>query len=106
MILVKYVLNALDEITKGRCIMTPIDFAYNNPYVATKSSGIPGKAITETPGLIYGNPLMKVKKIADACNSGGVLLKDYLNLYDIAVFELHEALHGLHPGIPWIHGIT
>ena len=33
-----------------------------------------------------------------------MLLKNYLDLYNIAVFELHEAFHGLHPGIPWIHG--
>ena len=40
----------------------------------------------------------------DASNSGGVLMKTYLGLYDLAFFELHEALHGTHPGIPWMHG--
>ncbi len=35
-----------------------------NPFVVTKSSNIPGKAITETPGLIVGNPKMVVRKLA------------------------------------------
>jgi hypothetical protein len=35
---------------------------------------------------------------------GGVLARDYLDLYGIAAFELHEAFHGLHPGIAWLHG--
>lgn len=102
------------------------------PFIITKSSNIPGKAITEMPGLIWGDPEMEVKKIAvmmtlnesaielaaatgvnaivthhpvaDAANSGGVLLKFYLDIYGIAVFELHEAFHGLHPGIPFLHG--
>jgi hypothetical protein len=30
--------------------------------------------------------------------------KNYLDLYKIALFELHEAFHGLHPGIVWLHG--
>src|SRR5690606_14982580 len=30
--------------------------------------------------------------------------RGYLDLYGIAVFELHEAFHGLHPGIPYLHG--
>lgn len=34
----------------------------------------------------------------------GVTARDYFNLYHLAVFELHEAFHGLHPGIAWIHG--
>ena len=42
--------------------------------------------------------------IADAANSGGVPLKSYLDLYDISVMELHEAFHGLHPGLSWLHG--
>jgi hypothetical protein len=42
--------------------------------------------------------------MADATNMGGVLAKEYLDLYGIAAFELHEAFHGLHPGIAWIHG--
>jgi hypothetical protein len=48
--------------------------------------------------------LLHTTPIADAANSGGVLLKYYLGLYNIAVFELHEAFHGLHPGIPFLHG--
>jgi hypothetical protein len=42
--------------------------------------------------------------VADAANSGGVPLKPYLDLYDLALFELHEAFHGLHPGIAYLHG--
>lgn len=132
-LLVKDVLTALDDLTKGRCITSTDDCATGkNKFVLTKSSGIPGKAVTETPGLVCGDPEMEVKKIAvmmtltesaielaaatgvnvivthhpvaDACNSGGVLLKTYLGLYHIAVFEAHEAFHGLHPGIPWLHG--
>lgn len=42
--------------------------------------------------------------IAEGSNTGGVTARDYFNLYHLAVFELHEAFHGLHPGIAWIHG--
>lgn len=133
MVLARDILDVLDNITKGRCLKNSEDFSTNkNPYIVTKSSNIPGKAITELPGLICGDLDMEVKKIAvvmtlsehdielaaatkvdaiithhpvaDACNSGGLLLKDYLNLYNISLFELHEALHGLHPGMSWIHG--
>ena len=133
MIVVKDVLNVLVHISKGRCIKSYKDFTYSkNDYVVTKTSGIPGKSVTEVPELIFGDPMMKVKKIAvvmtltesaielaaltnvnviiahhPICEgniSGGVPLKSYLNLYNIAVFELHEAFHGLHPGIPWLHG--
>lgn len=132
---VRDVLKALDDLTGGRCITSPADYVSGkNRFVLTKSSGLAGKAVTETPGLVYGDPDMEVKKvavmmtltesaielaaatgvnviithhpIADASNSGGVLLKTYLSLYHIAVFELHEAFHGLHPGIPWLHGHT
>ncbi len=41
--------------------------------------------------------------IADASNSGGVLLRTYLDLYNVSVFELHEAFHRLHPGIAFLH---
>ena len=86
----------------------------------------------ELPGLVWGDPEMEVKKIAvcmtmtesvielaaatgvdaiiahhpacDASNSGGVLMKTYLGIYNLAFFELHEALHGTHTGIPWMHG--
>ncbi|MEL7623526.1 MAG: Nif3-like dinuclear metal center hexameric protein [Clostridiales bacterium] len=130
---VKDVLQALDDLTNGRCIMTPGDACSGkNPYVVTKSSNIPGKAVTETPGLVWGDPDMEVKKIAvmmtmtesaielaaatgvnaivthhpiaDAANSGGVLIKYYLGTYKLAAFELHEAFHGMHPGLPWLHG--
>ncbi len=43
--------------------------------------------------------------IAEAANSGGVILKNYLDLYNVAAFELHEAFHGLHPGIPFCTAI-
>lgn len=42
--------------------------------------------------------------IADAASSGGVPLVQYLPLYDLAVIEMHEAFHGLHPGIAYLHG--
>ena len=35
---------------------------------------------------------------------GGVPLKGYLSLYGLALFELHEPFHGLHPGIAYLHG--
>jgi hypothetical protein len=88
--------------------------------------------VTEVPGLVWGDSRKPVKRlavamtltehglelagalgidaiiahhpVADAANSGGVPLKFYCSLYDISVFELHEAFHGLHPGIPFIHG--
>lgn len=130
---VKDVLLALDDLSNGRCVKTSDDWSCGkNPYVVTKTSGIPGKAVTEMPGLVWGDPNMPVQKIAvmmtltesaielaaatgvnvivahhpiaDAANSGGVLLKYYLGVYNIAAFELHEAFHGLHPGIPFLHG--
>jgi hypothetical protein len=133
MILVKDILTALDDLRNGRCVKGPADFASGkNPFVVTKSSNIPGKAVTETPGLVWGDPEMEVKKIAvmmtmtesaielaaatgvgaliahhpiaDAANSGGVLIKTYLDTYKLACFELHEAFHGLHPGLAWLHG--
>lgn len=131
--IVKDVFNALNILCKDRCLKKYSDFASNkNSFIVTKSSNIPGKAITELPGLICGDLNMEVKKIAvimtltenvielaaatevnviiahhpvgDACSCGGVLLKNYLNLYNIALFELHEAFHGLHPGISFLHG--
>jgi len=126
-------LEALDTITGGRCVRngaTP--GSGENPFVLTKSSGIPGKECTERPGLVYGKPDSPIKKIAvvmtltessielaaasgvdaiiahhpvaDGASCGGVTLHNYLSLYGIAVFELHEAFHGLHPGIAFIHG--
>ena len=133
MALVKDVLDALDDLTNGRCLKSPADWSSGkNHWVVTKSSNIPGKAVVEMPGLIFGDWEMPVKKVAvlmtmtesaielaaatgvdaivahhpigDSTNSGGVLLKYYLGLYGLACFELHEAFHGLHPGIPWLHG--
>lgn len=130
---VKDVLEALDDLTGGRCVKDPSDWSSGkNRFVVTKSSNIPGKSCTEIPGLVWGNPEKEVRKIAvcmtltesvielaaatgvdaiishhpacDAANSGGVLMKTYLGLYDLAFFELHEALHGTHPGIPFLHG--
>ncbi len=124
---------ALNVITNGRVIMkTDAAFGGGNPFVVTKSSNIPGKAITETPGLVVGNSKMPVRKIAvgmtltesaielagatgvdaivlhhpvaDAASSGGVPLRNYSTLYNIAFFEVHEAFHGRHPGIAWMHG--
>ncbi len=131
---VRDIAKALDDLSNGRCMNATKGNFDGNPFVVTKSSGIPGKAVTETPGLVFGDPDMEVKKIAvmmtmtesaielaagcgvnvmithhpvaDASNSGGVLIKTYLGLYKIAVFEFHEAFHGLHPGIPWLHGHT
>ncbi|GLI50588.1 MULTISPECIES: Nif3-like dinuclear metal center hexameric protein [Tepidanaerobacter] len=130
---VRELIGVLDDITGGRVITDLDDVSTGkNPFVVIKSSNIPGKAVMETPGLVYGNPDAEIKKvavamtlteggielagatgvnviiahhpIADAANSGGVTLKSYLDLYNISVFELHEAFHGLHPGISYIHG--
>lgn len=127
------VLHALDHITGGRVITNVNQLAgADHPFVVMKSSNIAGKSVMEFPGLVFGNPDAPVKKlavtmtltesnielagatgvdtiiahhpIADAANSGGVPLKYYLSLYKIAVIELHEAFHGLHPGIPFLHG--
>ena len=130
---VKDVLQALNSLSGGRCVMDNQCLTTgSNKFVITKSSNIPGKSVIELPGLVWGDREMKVKKIAvmmtltesaielaaatgvnviithhpvaDGASSGGVLLKDYLNNYNIAVFELHEAFHGLHPGISFLHG--
>ncbi|MDF2568726.1 MAG: hypothetical protein K0R55_330 [Sporomusa sp.] len=107
-------------------------FSGKNKFVVMKSSNIPGKECMEMPGLICGDLEATVKKIAvtmtltecnielagatgidaiiahhpvvEAANSGGVNIRGYLNLYGLSVFELHEAFHGLHPGIAFIHG--
>jgi hypothetical protein len=130
---VRDVLHALDEMTGGRVVRSLSDLTMgNHPFVIMKSSNLPGKEVIETPGLVYGNFDQEVKKvavtmtmtegsielakatgvdaiiahhpIAEAANSGGVPLKNYLDLYNIAAFELHEAFHGLHPGISFLHG--
>lgn len=62
---VKDVLAALDDLTGGRCLKGPGDWAGGkNPWVVTKSSDIPGKAVVEMPGLVWGDPEMEVRKIA------------------------------------------
>jgi hypothetical protein len=131
-IYVKNVLDALDKITGGRVVKGPADYAGANRFVTTKTSHIPGKTIVELPGLVWGRLDMPVNSlavlmtltesaielaaatgvdalvthhpIADGANTGGVPAKNYLDLYKIALFELHEAFHGLHPGITWLHG--
>lgn len=130
---VKDVLVALDKITGGRCVKGLEDlFSGKNKFVVMKSSNIPGKECMETPGLVCGDMEAPVRKLAvtmtltecnielagatgvdaivahhpivEAANSGGVTIRGYLNLYGLSVFELHEAFHGLHPGIAFIHG--
>ena len=130
---IRDVLEAMKVVTKGRVIGPEENpFSRPNPFIVTKTSHIPGKAVTETPGLVYGRLDDQVKKIgvvmtineavielaggmginvliahhpfADATNFGGVLIKDYCGLYGINVFEAHEAFHGRHPGISFLHG--
>ena len=50
MILVKDLLHTLDYITKGRCVKSPKDYG-SNKFVIKKDSNIPGKSVTELPGL-------------------------------------------------------
>ncbi|MCI3923039.1 Nif3-like dinuclear metal center hexameric protein [Paenibacillus sp. TRM 82003] len=103
-----------------------------NPYVVTKTSNIPGKSIVEIPGLVFGDKRKPVSRIgvgmtltesmielasamrldvlvvhhpvADAASSGGVPFADYLPLYGLSLIEMHEAFHGLHPGMTFLHG--
>jgi hypothetical protein len=127
------VLLALDKICAGRLIKKVEDaFGKGNPFVVVKTSHLPGKAVSETPGLVVGSPEKPVRKlavsmtltesqielagatgvdaivchhpVADAASSGGVPLRGYVGLYNLAVFEAHEAFHGRHPGIAFIHG--
>ena len=129
------VLAALDKISGGRVIKRAEDaFGLGNPFVVVKTSHLPGKAVAETPGLVVGDPRQPVRKlavsmtltesqielagatgvdaivchhpVADAASSGGVPLRGYVSLYNISIFELHEAFHGRHPGIALIHGHT
>ena len=127
------VLKAMEVITKGR-VLDPDEnpILSKNPFVVTKSSGIPGKEVVEYPGLVYGKLDAKAKKIgvvmtisecvvelaggmgldvivahhpfADAANFGGVPFKNYCDLYNLSLIEAHEAFHGRHPGIALIHG--
>lgn len=127
------IVDALSVITGGRTVASMEEVKRGgHPFVIMKSSGIYGKEVLEIPGLIYGDPEMRVKKvavcmtmtelvielagatgvdavvahhpIADAASCGGVTLKNYLDLYGVAGLECHEAFHGLHPGIPFLHG--
>lgn len=127
------VVEALNTISKGRMVTDWNEVTSgNNPYVVTKTSNIPGKGIIEIPGLIFGDKQKPVSRIgvgmtltesmiemasalrldvivvhhpvADAANSGGVPFADYLPLYDLALIEMHEAFHGLHPGVTLLHG--
>lgn len=124
---------ALNVITGGRMVESVEEAAKeNHPFVMWKDSGIYGKKVLEIPGLIHGKPEQKIKKIAvcmtmtelsielagatnvdaivahhpiaDAASCGGVTLRDYLDLYNISALECHEAFHGLHPGIAYLHG--
>ncbi|MCL6547454.1 MAG: Nif3-like dinuclear metal center hexameric protein [Alicyclobacillus sp.] len=129
------VLQALNVITGGRVVMDWRDIcSCGNAHVVMKSSNIPGKSVMEIPGLVFGNPEAPVRRaavamtltesaielasaleidliivhhpVADAANSGGVPFIEYLPLYGLSVIELHEAFHGLHAGITWLHGHT
>ena len=53
----------------------------------------------ELAGATGVNVIITHHPIADAANSGGVTLENYLGLYNISAIELHEAFHGLHPGL-------
>jgi hypothetical protein len=125
------VVDVIDRMTGGRLTAPP---GPDNPWYVTKSSGIAGKSVTETPGLVLGDPDAVVSRlavamtlteqdielaraigvdlvvahhpVADAASSGGVALADYLPRYGISVIECHEAFHGLHPGIGFLHGHT
>ena len=130
---VRDVKDALNIITGGRIPNQLSDlFSGRNPFVVIKSSSIPGKSVMEIPGLVFGDSNQIINKlavimtltesnielagalgvdaivahhpVADAANSGGVTLKNYLSLYKISLFEVHEAFHGLHPGISYLHG--
>lgn len=129
----KDLLVALDAICQGRVVLGPGDLQNAfNPDVVSRTSHIPGKAVTELPGLIVGavdrelgsiglamsmtenvielagamglDALVVHHPVADAASSGGVLIRDYLGLYDLSLFELHEAFHGTHPGAAYLHG--
>jgi putative NIF3 family GTP cyclohydrolase 1 type 2 len=130
---VSSVLNVLNEISKGRMVKDWKEIVEGkNPYVVMKNSNIPGKSVMEIPGIIFGDTDKPVKKVgvcmtmtecvielasameldlliahhpvADAASAGGVPLAHYLPLYNLAVIEMHEAFHGLHPGIAYLHG--
>lgn len=127
------VVEALNLISNGRMVTEWNEVTSGvNPYVVVKSSNIPGKSVIEIPGLVFGDRNKQVKRIgvgmtltesmielasalrldviivhhpvADAANSGGVPFMDYLPLYNLSLIEMHEAFHGLHPGVTFLHG--
>jgi hypothetical protein len=127
------VLFALDKICAGRLIKRAEDaFGTANPFVVTKTSHIPGKAVVETPGLVCGDRNQRIRKVAismtltesqlelaggigvdaiivhhpvaDAASSGGVPIRGYAAHYGVVIFEAHEAFHLRHPGMCWLHG--
>lgn len=129
------VLRMLSRLTRGRLFEGDPRMAAGSrsPHVVWKSSGIHGKEVLEIPGLIVGTRDRPVRRVAmgitltenaielagamnvdllichhpvaDGASSGGVPLTRYLGLYDLALIELHEAFHGLHSGIPYLHGL-
>ncbi|MBD2844956.1 Nif3-like dinuclear metal center hexameric protein [Paenibacillus sp. IB182496] len=130
---VRDVVEALDRISGGRMVKDWNEVTSGaNPYVVTKTSHIPGKSVIEIPGLVFGDRDKPVRRIgvgmtltesmielasgmeldlivvhhpvAEAANSGGVPFADYLPLYKLALIEMHEAFHGLHPGLTLLHG--
>ncbi len=130
---VQDIVDALSIITGDRTVKSMDDVHEgNHPFVINKSSGIYGKDVLEIPGLIWGDPERPIRRIAvcmtmtelvielagstgvdaivahhpiaDAASCGGVTLKNYLDLYQIAGLECHEAFHGIHPGIAFLHG--
>ncbi len=128
---VEDIVAATNRLVRGR-LLESLD--HHNDWRVVKDSGISGKAVTELPGLVAGDPAAPARRVgvtmtltehtielaraiqidavvvhhpvADAASSGGVELVHYLSLYGISVIECHEALHGLHPGIAWLHGHT
>lgn len=129
------VVKILDRITGGRMVTSLDELSKGtNRFVVTKSSNIPGKSITEIPGLIVGDPQAAARRIgvcmtltechielagatqldvivahhpvADAASAGGTPLNVYLKLYNLSLIEIHEAFHGLHPGMAYMHGLT
>lgn len=130
---VMHVIDALDMISGGRMVKDWNEVTSGgNRYVVTKTSNIPGKSVIEIPGLVFGDKHKPVNRIgvgmtltesmiemasaleldvvvvhhpvADAASSGGVPFADYLPLYGLAIIEMHEAFHGLHPGMTLLHG--
>ena len=94
---VKDVLYALDDLTNGRGVKGPGDWAAaNNPWVVTKSSGIPGKAIVEVPGLVFGNMEDEVHKIA-VCMTLTESVIELAAATGASCIEAYDALSGLKP---------